>query len=493
MTILKNAFLLLLTITFLACHSKMQVAPVSNLDQLKERITYLVQDPSLYNANVGVYIESLESGELIYNRNEHKLFISASNMKIYTTSVALLNFGPDFRYKTSFLTNANITDNTLTGDLIIHGSGDPTITGRFHDGDVRNLMRSWADSLIAAGITQINGNIVGDASYFQNPPLGAGWQWDDEPFWYSAQICALSVNDNCIDVTVTPGERAGDKPIVLLEPTDTFFNIENRAQTAEPDSLNSLFITRPRLENTLIIKNDIPLNHDRYSESISVEDPAKFFVHIFGEILTEKGIKILGNLITNYDANAIEYQTYHTVFTHQSPPLYEIVDIVNKRSQNLYAEQLLLTLAAEYGASASASEGTKVVTNKLATMGISEDEFRMKDGSGLARKNLISPFSTAALLKYMANHRYGSYFFDSLPIGGVDGTLKNRMKGSSAVGKVYAKTGYVGYARNLSGYVDSRDGERFIFSVLVNNYTIPTPAINILQDRICTALAEFKR
>ena len=488
---LKYLLSLILIITILSCNSRMQIKSISDQDQLKERIAYLIEDPNLFNAQVGVYIESLKSGEIIFARNEHKLFISASNMKIYTTSVALLNFGPDFRYKTKIMTNANINNNALNGDLIIRGSGDPTITARFHDGDVRNLLRSWADSLSAVGISQINGDLVGDASYFQNPPLGSGWQWDDEPFWYSAQMNALSINDNCIDIVVKPGIKSGDKPIVHLEPTKTFFEIENLAVTTDPDSTNSLFITRPRSQNKLIIKNKIPLNYEKLSEEISVEDPAQFFVHIFAEILAEKGIKILGDLITNYNADGIDYDSYKTVFTHSSPPLHEIIMVVNKRSQNLYAEQLLLTLAAEYGAISSADEGTKIVTDKLARMGIPESEFRMQDGSGLARKNLISPFSTALLLKYMASHRYADYFFDSLPIGGVDGTLKYRMKGTSAIGKVHAKTGYVGYARNLSGYVETHNGEKFVFSILVNNYTVPTPAINLLQDRICAALVEF--
>jgi len=490
---LKYVLSLILITTVLACNSKMRVKTNSSQDQLKERITYLIEDPNLFNAQVGVYIESLKTGEIIFTRNEHKLFISASNMKIYTTAVALLNFGPDFRYKTKIMTKATINNNVLNGDLIIRGSGDPTIAARFHDGDVRNLLRSWADSLSTAGISQINGNLVGDASYFQNPPLGSGWQWDDEPFWYSAQMNALSINDNCIDIVVKPGNKSGDKPIVHLEPTKTFFEIENLAVTADPDSTNSLFITRPRSQNKLIIKNKIPLNYEKFSEEISVEDPAQFFVHIFAEILAEKGIKISGDLVTNYDVTGIDYESCKIIFTHFSPPLHEIITVVNKRSQNLYAEQLLLTLAAEYGETSSAGEGTRIVTAKLAKMGIPESEFRMQDGSGLARKNLISPFSTALLLKYMASHRYADYFFDSLPIGGVDGTLKYRMKGTSAIGKVHAKTGYVGYARNLSGYVDTHDGERFVFSVLVNNYTVPTPAINLLQDRICATLAEFRR
>ena len=167
--------------------------------------------------------------------------------------------------------------------------------------------------------------------------------------------------------------------------------------------------------------------------------------------------------------------------------------VVNKRSHNFYAEQLLLTLAAEYGLAPTADEGVQVVNSTLSAMGISLDEFLMHDGSGLSRVNLISPNSVALLLRYMHKNSYFSYFFDSLPIGGIDGTLHRRMIETPAQGKVYAKTGYVGHVRNLSGYVTSRDGETFIFSILVNNYLIPTSAINLLQDRICIVLANFSR
>jgi serine-type D-Ala-D-Ala carboxypeptidase/endopeptidase (penicillin-binding protein 4) len=484
---------IIFAISNLACTPKVVVKETSALIDLKERITYLVNDPNLFNAQVGIYIESQKSGEIIYHLNEHKLFISASNMKMFTTATSLLLLGPDHRYKTKILTDAEVENNILNGDLIIRGSGDPSISARFQDGDVRNLMRAWADSLIALGITKVNGNLIGDASYFQNPPLGAGWQWDDEPFWYSAQINALSINDNCIDVLVRPGKNIGSKPVISLTPTETFFEVENLAYTAAEDSLNTLFVTRSRSQNKLIIKNEIPLNYEKYAESISVEDPAMFFVHIFAEILAEKGVQLTGKLLTNNIPDKFEGDSYNTLMTYYSPPLNEIVNVVNKRSQNLYAEQLLLTIAAEYGEQSTAQAGTKIVNETLARMGIPETEFRMQDGSGLARKNLISPYGTASLLRYMSNHRYADYFFDSLPIGGVDGTLRSRMKGMSAVGKVHAKTGYVGYARNLSGYVDSQDDERFIFSILVNNYTIPTPAINLLQDRICNVIAEFRR
>jgi PBP4 family serine-type D-alanyl-D-alanine carboxypeptidase len=173
--------------------------------------------------------------------------------------------------------------------------------------------------------------------------------------------------------------------------------------------------------------------------------------------------------------------------------LSEIISVVNKKSQNLYAEQLLVTIAAEYGRRASASAGIEVINNTLAKMGITTNEFRMRDGSGLSRFNLISPHSVSLLLRYMSKHEFYPYFYESLPIAGVDGTLRSKMKKTPAQGNVRAKTGTVGYVRNLSGYVESADGELFLFSFLVNNYLLPTPSINNLQERIGNLLATFKR
>ncbi len=465
----------------------------SNLDVLSAKITSLVSDPRLFNAQIGVYIESIDYGETIYTQNEHKLFISASNMKIFTTATALLRFGPGFRYKTGVYTTGKTTDGIMRGDLIVRGHGDPTIAPRFSGGDTKAYFRSWADSLFNLGITLIDGDIIGDESYFQTDRLGYGWQWDDEPFWYSAQISALSFNDNCIDVTVIANEKSGEPPSVILSPPTNYFTIDNQAITTGPDSTRTLFLTRPRLQNVLLVQNSIPQNKPKYFESISVDDPASYFVFVLKEVLEEKGIKVKGNIKTVIDRGYYRYDDLSLLFTHYSPPLSEIIRAVNKRSQNLYAEQLLVTLAAEYGNMATAEDGVQVVNSTLSTMGISEDEFLMHDGSGLSRVNLISPNSVGLLLRYMFKNEYFAYFFDSLPIGGIDGSLRKRMTGTPAQGSVFAKTGYVSHVRNLSGYAKSKDGEMFIFSILVNNYLIPTSAINLLQDRICILLANFSR
>jgi D-alanyl-D-alanine carboxypeptidase/D-alanyl-D-alanine-endopeptidase (penicillin-binding protein 4) len=343
------------------------------------------------------------------------------------------------------------------------------------------------------GISSIEGDIIGDESYFQTNRLGYGWQWDDEPFWYSAQISALTFNDNCIDVSVHAADNAGDPPSVTLSPPTAYFKIINEAVTTKSDSIRTLYLSRQRMKNVLLVQNEIPKNKPRYFESISVDDPARYFIFVLKEVLESKGIKVKGSVKTSSEKNQIQYQEFLPLFTHYSPPLSEIITVINKRSQNLYAEQLLITLAAEYGNKAAAEAGADVVNETLAAMGISTDEFLMHDGSGLSRVNLISPNTVGLLLRYMSNHKFFPYFFDSLPIGGIDGTLRRRMLGMPAQGRVHAKTGYVGHVRNLSGYVISKDDETFVFSILVNNYLIPTSAINLLQDQICTVLANFSR
>jgi D-alanyl-D-alanine carboxypeptidase/D-alanyl-D-alanine-endopeptidase (penicillin-binding protein 4) len=496
----KLAISLILCLMFLfcfGCSSSESITkisdPESTQNTLKDKLAYIISDPNLFNAQIGLYVESIDRGEVLFNHNEHKLFISASNMKIFTTATALLNFGPRFTYKTRIYHNDLISNGVLLGDLIVRGSGDPTLAPRYSNGDSRAFFRDWADTLLAKGIYKIEGDLIGDESYFQTDPLGYGWQWDDEPFWYSAQISALSFNDNCIDVTVIANDKIGESPQVFLSPPTSYVTIDNKAVTTAPDSIRTLYLTRPRLENKILIRNNIPVNKPRLMRSLSIEDPAKFFIHVFREVLEEKGIKIDGENRVVRTTDQIDYSSNSLIFTHQSPPLSEIIKVTNKRSQNLYTEQLLVTIAAEYGKNASASAGIEVVNNTLSRMGITTNEFSMRDGSGLSRFNLISPHTVSLLLRYMSKHKYYSYFYDSLPVAGVDGTLSGKMKKSPAAGKVHAKTGTVGHVRNLSGYVESVSGETILFSFLVNNYLLPTPAINNLQERVGISLATFER
>ena len=488
-----GALIIFLSILLPACTTR--VAPENEPPEegLYRDISYLISDPNLFNANVGIYVESLDRGDILFKQNEHKLFIPASNMKLFTSATALLRFGPDFRFKTEIYTQGNVDGGVLSGNLIIRGKGDPSIAPRFYDGDFRSVFSDWAEILKINGIREIRGDLIGDASYFQNPPLGSGWEWDDEPYWYAAQLSALTLNDNCVDLTVTPGDSAGSIPAVTMYPQTGYMDVENEAVTGVPDSVNHLLITRDRGRNIIRIEKTIPQNSTPETESITVENPALFFITVLKEVLMDNGIVCNGDLRTETGVAGIDYTACQLIYTHESPPLQDILKVTNKVSHNLYIEQILLTLGAEYGETGSASEGTKVVSRTMAGIGIPENEFVMQDGSGLSRKDLISPGAAATLLRYMARRDDFDIFFDTLPVAGVDGTLRRLMSGTQAAGRVHAKTGTVGYVRNLSGYVDTIGGERLIFSLLVNHYTVPTASINLLQDRLCNVLAGFQR
>ncbi|MCI0496415.1 D-alanyl-D-alanine carboxypeptidase/D-alanyl-D-alanine-endopeptidase, partial [candidate division KSB1 bacterium] len=199
-----------------------------------------------------------------------------------------------------------------------------------------------------------------------------------------------------------------------------------------------------------------------------------------------------------YDIDDVPDYSYlqlpeNIIFEHSSAPLWEIIDAINKMSQNLYAEILLRSLGAYFLGVGDAKHGIEVVKEFLQGIGIKTDQFLMYDGSGLSRLNMVTPTQITMLLKFMRKHENGSYFYDSLPIAGVDGTIINRMQQTSAHGNVRAKTGYVGHVRSLSGYLSTADKEELAFSIIANNYSAPTSMANLIQDLVCERLANFSR
>jgi len=488
----KLLFLSLIFSLFAACAPKPFVhSRKSALAQLRSKISYLIKDPNLGNAYLGIYIAAIDQSEVVFRLNEHKLLIPASNMKLYTTAVSLQKLGPNFRFKTRIFAEGMVQDSVLKGDLIIKGSGDPTISGRAHNGDILFDFRSWADSLHAKGINKIDGRLVGDNSFFANDRLASGWEWDDEPYWYAAQTSALAFNDNCVDLIVKPNSLPGQPVLISQNPVTSYVQILNQAVTSEGDSLNTLDFGRERARNVILITGLLPMGANVQRESITVEKPADYFITVLAQVLKDNGIRISGNTLVIRKKNKSLYKGSRLLFTHLSPKLSAIVRVVNKLSHNFYAEQLLKNLGGLYNGEGSFKSGTRVVTTYLNSIGIPDREFIMQDGSGLSRKNFISPLATATLLRKMALSSNFIYYFNSLPIAGVDGTLEKRMLGMRAAGNVHAKTGYVGNVRNLSGYIHDRKNRRYVFSILVNNYSVTTSYINDLQDKICNLISEY--
>lgn len=464
------------------------------LNQLRNELNEIFKDPSFSNAHWGVIIQSLETGEYIYRLNEHKSFIPASNMKLFTTAVALLKLGPDFKYKTYLYTDGEIKGEVLYGNLFIRGSGDPTISGRFTNGDVTKTFKDWADSLLKAGIKEIYGDIVGDDDYFDDQYMGTGWAWDDETYWYSAHISALSFNDNCVDLEIYPGKKINDPAVIKINPNTNYVQIKNQVITVHPDSSTKINFFRAPGTNIINVIGKISLKSKPYKESITVHNPTLYTVTVFKEVLESKGIKITGSPV-DIDETFLkpDYEKMKILASYESPPLSEIIKVINKRSQNFYAEQVFRTLGKIFGGEGSTEKSVEVIKNTLSQIGISPDLISIYDGSGLSRLNLVTPFQILTLLNYMSKHEYFSYFYESLPIAGVDGTLETRMRKTKAQGNVRAKTGYVQYARALSGYVKTKDGELLSFAMITNNYLIPTSVANMIQDIVCQRLAEFSR
>ncbi len=469
---------------------------VDALSKLRGELDYLLSDPSFAVAHWGIAIQSLKTGEYLYLRNEHKGFMPASNMKLFTTAAALLKCGPEFRFTTKLIYRGTLSPTgILEGDLIIKGVGDPSLSERYANGNPTKVFESWADSLAAKNIRQINGRIIGDDSYFTDEGMGAGWSWDYESDYYAAQVSALSFNDNCVDIFFTPGDSLGKLSTFRLLPNDHYVSVVNRVVTADEAMGTDIRYNRERGGNTVVCSGTIFIGEKEKHDWFSVENPTLYAAHIFQQVLRSKGIVVTGEAADMDDLNDYQYvdDSLHVLARYTSPQLGEIVTTINKVSQNLYAELLLRLVGKEFGGEGSAGKGAEVEKELFAGMGIDPGQIDIADGSGLSRLNLVTPMSIVKLLRYMRQHSSGKVFYESLPIAGVDGTIKGRLVGTAAQGNVRAKTGYLDKVRALSGYVTTLDGEELAFSMIVNNYLVPTGLANKIQDSICERLANFAR
>lgn len=468
-----------------------QVAPI---DRLHDELAAKFEDPNFFNANWGVMIQSLQTGEIIYRRNEQKSFMPASNMKLFTTAAALTSLTPDFHYTTTLFTTGDLKDGVLRGDVILRGSGDPTISGRFNGGKVTETFEQWADSMKGRGIREIKGDLIGDDNCFDEEFYGDGWDANYETDWYAAQYGGIMFNDNCVDFTVVPGDSAGAPATISWIPATKYVTVMNEVVTAPPDSSYYIAFYRERGTNVVHVRRKFPVNKPAWTESIAVDNPTLYTMTVLKEILESKGVKVDGN---PRDVDALKsppsYSSATPVASFTSVPLSQIVKTINKPSQNLYAEQVFRTMGTVYYHQGGMATGRYVAYPIFSRWGIDTTRLEMVDGSGLSRLDLVSPANIVALLAGMHEGKYFQPFYESLPIAGVDGSLKNRMKGTKAENNVHGKTGFIGYVRSLSGYVTSLDGELFAFSMIANHYTVPTSLAEKIQNEVCVRLANFSR
>ncbi|MFC1484020.1 D-alanyl-D-alanine carboxypeptidase/D-alanyl-D-alanine-endopeptidase [Candidatus Neomarinimicrobiota bacterium] len=478
----------------------------------------VILDPGQAVSDWGIYAVNLTTGKTLIEYNADKLFLPASNTKLYTTSAALNLLGSDYRYQTHILATGPIRDGVLEGDLVILGHGDPSWSARFYEDDPTFVFRGWADSLKARGITAISGDIVGVDAVFDDFPLGAGWIWGYESYYYSAQVVGLSFNENTLDFTIEPG-IVGEPPTIIPSPATAYVDLVNNLVTLDtlalldslglldalslreslsdrdtlnlPDTLDfpgfDWDFIRVRGTNRIVFTGHFPAD-DTVEYGASVEDPVLYTATVLLETLLADNIKVRGTGKSQYlyqDGNTTVLPSGDTLFVYHSPPLDDIVYHLNKDSQNFMAENLLRTIGTLTGRGGSGWRGRRMAKPVWAAMGVDTNTTYLTDGSGLSSYNRITPRNTANLL---INMHSDSSFVQSLPIAGIDGTLKNMMKGTAAEGRVFAKTGTLRHARALSGYAHNHKGDWIAFSILVNDYLTPLREVNNKIARICELL-----
>jgi D-alanyl-D-alanine carboxypeptidase/D-alanyl-D-alanine-endopeptidase (penicillin-binding protein 4) len=455
------------------------------LEQLRARISQVLAKPELSSAMIGIKAASLDTGKVLFEENANKLLRPASNMKLYTIATALDRLTPDYRFVTSVYAKAKPdSSGNIRGDLTIYGRGDPSFAARFNSGNYFKGIDDLADRIVAAGVKRVEGDLVGDETYFVGPPYGTGWEWEDLQWWYGAEVSALTVNDNALDLSVKPGTQVGAAAIVTTGPPDPLLTVVNKAVTSPRGTRRDIVVYRGLSADTLEITGSIALDDRGYTGGIGISKPALLFAYLLRASLAQRGVKISGktrvtNALTASTANSIASAPAGIeVAALQSPPLGLIAAQTLKPSQNLYTELVLRTLGRVAPTPTTATNlnrtseaaGIEVVKAFLREAGVMPATLVLTDGSGLSRNDMITPEATLQLLTYMHRHRYGAAFRDALPIAGVDGTLRNRFKGTVAENNLRAKTGTLSSANSLSGYVRDAAGEQIAFSIVVNNY-----------------------
>ena len=490
--------LLVLAAAAMACRPTTAPAPASisrgSLPSLRAFVDSMADAPEFENAHWGILIVDPARGDTLYARNPGKLFMPASNMKILTSATALAQLGPDYRYRTTFAARGTIANGTLDGDLLVIGRGDPSVSDHML-GDAMTPLRLIADSLAARGIRRITGRVLPWGDAFPGEVFGYGWTYDDFEDSYSAPIDELLFNEGFSEAKVRGGSAPGAAASITIRPAATVPRFTGSVTTVVRVAGDSTGAKTVDLHS----RKDSTTWVEQLSGQIGVGDTATLelvhhnpddaYVAAMTEALQSRGIVVDGGASAGQNAVAGRIDTLATL---SSPPLSEILKALMKPSQNQIAEMLFRTIALEKFGVGRPDSAASAVRAQIAQWGVPASEAVVRDGSGLARYDYITPRTVVRILDAMRRAPTFKVYYDALPIAGVDGTIRNRMKGTPAANNVHAKTGSVALSRSLSGYVTTADGQLLIFSFLSNNWTVPTRAVERVQDAIAVRLAGMR-
>ena len=465
---------------FIACFWISETAKA----QVSQEILSLIENSQSANALWSVQVRDAE-GNVIENLNGEQLVRPASNFKLISSAAYLEYFGAEYTFETRLMGRGSQFGNTWQGDIVVEGSGDPTISGRFYEADAFFVFERWVDALLQQGITSVQGNIVGFDGLFDDVPYPKGWEWDDLSYYYAPEISALSFNENVVDLEVIADGPVGSAPEIQWFPMGTNYVkfVNEQLITPQGTTFNEMY-RRELGTNIILLRSTLPQGYYE-TESLSITDPAHYFLDTFKKYLENRGISVSGQLYT--DSNYFDWnsESYTLFDSHRSVELSKIIKELNRESNNFYAEMLLKKLAADkYDIQGNTELGLQELKEYMHSMEFDTTKVELRDASGMATATLVKATDLNNYLVLLREKEYFPVFFESLAEGGKNGTLEYRFSNSPLKGSFNGKTGFVSGVRTLSGYLKTEEGTDLVVSVFTNNYTTKTSSVDFTQQKI---------
>lgn len=460
--------------------------PTASGTSLEQRLQSLLNSSVATNSTASVEIVDVETGRVVGARNPRMAVAPASNMKLFTTAAAMDLLGDRFEFTTGVFARGTVEPSgVLRGDLKISGGGDPSIGGRFHDGNATAVIDQWATDLKGQGIRTVAGDLILEYGYFDTEYVHPTWPEDQLVNWYEAPIAALSMQEGCVLIRVLPS-APGQRAIVEMQPPNTYLTVENSAVTGGG---RGVFITRVPRTNRIIVRGNVPARSGPTEVFVTVMNPIHYFANVAHTALMRNGISFQGTVKLVARDNRPDWRL---VAAHTTP-LSVVSFVINKKSQNQYAEQLLKTVGAEIRKDGSFRGGSQAVTEWLTSkVRVPANEFSMVDGSGMSRFNRASAHAFTDLLRYVWTKPYRHEFLSSMPYAGErDSRLRRRLNQEPYARTVYAKTGYISGVVGLSGYVRAQSGKVYAFSFLFNRYRTGVFGVYNLQDSMLKEIVRY--